>query len=119
MYRAMIFNRDDSTGGADRCWWRVCDTDLRRLIAPEHSSATTLMLSLIVSELASLALGDSKVPLRCLDPERVHLEILNVIRCEKCGLEETFAAFTVRVSYHSILNASLSQLTFRLSTTAV
>ncbi|KAE8897289.1 hypothetical protein PF005_g4907 [Phytophthora fragariae] len=65
----MIFNRDDSTGGADRCWWRVCDTDLRRLVAPEHSSATTLMLSLIVSELASLALGDCKVPLRCLDPE--------------------------------------------------
>jgi hypothetical protein len=47
--------------------------------------------------------------------ERVHLEILNVIRChEKVDWKKSihYAAFAVRASYHSILNASPGQIIF-------
>ncbi|GMF14430.1 unnamed protein product [Phytophthora fragariaefolia] len=47
--------------------------------------------------------------------ERVHLEILNVIRChEEADWKKVihYAAFAVRASYHSILNASPGQLVF-------
>ena len=47
--------------------------------------------------------------------ERVHLEILNVIRChDGTDWKKTihYAAFAVRASYHSILNASPGQLLF-------
>lgn len=47
--------------------------------------------------------------------ERVHLEIQNVIRCHE-GVDWKkviyYAAFAVRASYHSILNASPGQLIF-------
>ena len=47
--------------------------------------------------------------------ERVHLEILNVIRCyDGIDWKKTihYAAFAVRASYHSIINASPGQLLF-------
>ncbi|KAG6611400.1 Pol Polyprotein [Phytophthora cinnamomi] len=47
--------------------------------------------------------------------ERVHLEILNVIRChEGADWKKVihYAAFAIRASYHSILNASPGQLIF-------
>ncbi|OWZ03089.1 Pol Polyprotein [Phytophthora megakarya] len=47
--------------------------------------------------------------------ERVHLEILNVIRChEGADWKKViyYAAFAARASYHSILNASPGQLIF-------
>lgn len=46
---------------------------------------------------------------------RVHLEILNVIRCHESAEWKKvihYAAFSVRASYHSILNASPGQLFF-------
>eukprot|EP00644_Phytophthora_capsici_P004502 jgi/Phyca11/110991/e_gw1.19.664.1 len=47
--------------------------------------------------------------------ERVHLEIMNVVRChEGADWKKViyYAAFAVRASYHSILNASPGQLIF-------
>jgi cleavage and polyadenylation specificity factor subunit 1 len=47
--------------------------------------------------------------------ERVHLEIMNIVRCNE-GVDWKkaihYAAFAVRASYHSVLNASPGQLVF-------
>ncbi|DBA03042.1 TPA: hypothetical protein N0F65_003230 [Lagenidium giganteum] len=96
------------------CWLEV-------FIQPDKQSVTTVESfeeAWLIYMLASYGIKPkpitSKNPQASEIRERVHLELMNVVRCHQVDWTNVthYAAFAVRASYHRILDVSPGQLVF-------